>query len=330
MTSHISVAMCTCNGARFIEEQIHSICEQTRPPREVVVRDDASDDDTVVRLKVAWKNYYRRHSVDAPHLKLEVNSRRVGVAANFAAALSACDGDFIALSDQDDRWSPSRLEHLMHRVEGRPGAMLLHGDAHLVDEQGRGLKKTLFEALQVSNRELRGLQGERAFDVLLDRNLVTGATTLIRRELLTLALPMPEFWLHDEWLGVVAAAIQGLTVEQTALLDYRQHTANQIGARQESWRSGLNRIFAPRAGEQAYRAARAAALVTRLQALGSAVAPDKLRQAQSKLEHHEMRAALPASRFARLQPVLREFVLGRYHHFGRGWKGAVKDLLEAA
>ena len=39
--SSVSVALCTHNGARFLEEQIRSICAQTLPPDEVVLSDDA-------------------------------------------------------------------------------------------------------------------------------------------------------------------------------------------------------------------------------------------------------------------------------------------------
>lgn len=42
----ISIAMCTYNGARYVEEQLDSIINQTLPPNEIVVCDDGSTDDT--------------------------------------------------------------------------------------------------------------------------------------------------------------------------------------------------------------------------------------------------------------------------------------------
>lgn len=38
--------MCTYNGARYVEEQLDSIINQTLPPNEIVVCDDGSTDDT--------------------------------------------------------------------------------------------------------------------------------------------------------------------------------------------------------------------------------------------------------------------------------------------
>ena len=43
----ISVALCTHNGARFVAEQVSSILAQSRLPREIVLSDDASTDETV-------------------------------------------------------------------------------------------------------------------------------------------------------------------------------------------------------------------------------------------------------------------------------------------
>ena len=40
----VSVALCTHNGARFLREQVRSICLQTLPPVEIVLSDDASGD----------------------------------------------------------------------------------------------------------------------------------------------------------------------------------------------------------------------------------------------------------------------------------------------
>ena len=43
----ISVAMATCNGAEFLEQQIRSILDQTQVPNEIVIVDDASSDNSV-------------------------------------------------------------------------------------------------------------------------------------------------------------------------------------------------------------------------------------------------------------------------------------------
>ncbi|MEJ1230391.1 MAG: glycosyltransferase [Galbitalea sp.] len=57
MSLSVSVALCTYNSARFIEEQVESILNQTLLPAEVVVSDDGSTDDTLDRIRAVFAGY---------------------------------------------------------------------------------------------------------------------------------------------------------------------------------------------------------------------------------------------------------------------------------
>ena len=46
----VSIALCTCNGERFVEPLLASLARQTGPPEELVIGDDASDDGTLAIL----------------------------------------------------------------------------------------------------------------------------------------------------------------------------------------------------------------------------------------------------------------------------------------
>jgi hypothetical protein len=327
-TSPVSVALCTCNGSRFIAEQFESICRQTLPAAEIVLRDDASDDDTVTRARELWERCRIERPEATPELRIAVHPRRLGVTKNFASALADCRGDLIALSDQDDRWHPDRLERLVARMGAQPATLLLHGNARMIDADGRWLGNTLFDALAMSESELRKISQGQAFEVLLDRNLVTGAATIFRRSFLAAALPIPAHWVHDEWLGAIAAALGGVDVEQVPLLDYRQHGGNQIGAQRENLPEAIRRAFKPRGDWHTHRLVRAQELETRLVALS--ISGPALEAVREKVAHHRARANLPAGRARRPLPILREWTTGRYRRFGRGLRGVIKDLLERA
>lgn len=325
-TPTVSVALCTCNGAAYVAEQVESILRQTLPVTEIVVRDDASQDDT---LSIIEQACLRARTVPGrlPDLRITRNSERLGVARNFEAALRDCRGDLIALCDQDDRWDPDRLSALVPSFERDSGLLLLHGNARLVDRAGSSLQSTLFEALAVSEGELRQIEQQRGWEALLDRNLVTGATAVLRRQLRDISLPIPPHWLHDEWLGMVAALLGGLAVERRPLLAYRQHGANQIGARRASPVDLVRRALSVRGDWHADKAERASELASRARDL-----PDVDREALEAIEqkalHHRLRAQLPAPRVARVVPVWREWKTGRYRRFGRGVQGILRDLLQ--
>jgi hypothetical protein len=325
----ISVALCTHNGERFIREQVRSICLQTRPPSEIVLSDDASSDGSVelVRETVADCNGGR---LAAPiGLRVLQNVAPLRVTKNFEQAVRACAGDLVALSDQDDIWRPERLERMAGEFERRVDLLLLHTDARLVDGERRDLERSLLQSLEARPDEIAQIHSGHAFDVLLRRNLVTGATVVFRRALCDDALPFPAEWLHDEWLATVAAALGAVDVMQEPLIDYRQHGANQVGARRRSLGEKVRLALASRGDMHAKRVTKAERLLERLTHFGDRVPAECIEQARRKLAHERLRAGLPAERFARLLPVLREMRAGGYSNFGYGMQGAMRDLLEA-
>ena len=325
----VSVALCTYNGARFLREQVRSICLQTFPPVEIVLSDDASQDGSVrvVRTTVAECAAERpEHPVS---LRVFENAKPLRVVKNFEQAIRACAGELIALSDQDDVWMPDRLAQMVARFEQDESLLLLHTDARLVDANRNDLKQSLFHALEVTPSELDRIHGGRAFDVFLRRNLVTGATTVFRQSLLADALPLPVEWVHDEWLGIVASTVGRVDLLEQPLIEYRQHESNQIGARRDTFLGKIRKALASRGNTHVERAVKAELLLARLLQLGDRVSPDVLAKVRSKIEHQRFRAALPASRLARCGPVFREAMTGRYDKFGRGVRGVVRDLFES-
>ncbi|MDQ0572414.1 glycosyltransferase involved in cell wall biosynthesis [Variovorax paradoxus] len=321
----ISVALCTRNGARFVAEQVRSICMQDRLPRQIVLSDDGSTDETIGTVRSTLAACGVAESIDLVVLQ---NSPALGVTRNFEQAVRACGHELIALSDQDDVWHAGRLARMAARFEAEPELLLLHTDARLVGSELAPLGTSLFHALEVRPAELAAIANGNAFDVLLRRNLVTGATTMFRKELLASALPFPEGWVHDEWLGAMAAATGRVDVLAEPLIDYRQHASNQIGARRPTLSEKIGKAFVERGDKHRARLRRAEALLNRLTSLGANVPPKYIEAQRNKVAHQRFRAELPSSRLARLVPVMFEAARGRYDRFGRGWHAVAQDLLE--
>jgi glycosyltransferase involved in cell wall biosynthesis len=92
----LSVAMCTYNGAQYIEKQLLSILNQELPINEIVICDDGSNDDTLEKVENIAANY------QDVAWKILQNAPQLGVTKNFEKAITLCTGDIIFLSDQDD------------------------------------------------------------------------------------------------------------------------------------------------------------------------------------------------------------------------------------
>jgi glycosyltransferase involved in cell wall biosynthesis len=242
---------------------------------------------------------------------VETRAKPLGVSGNFASALTKARGEFIALADQDDVWEPDRLEKALAHFHD--GVLLVHSDATLIDASGSPTG-TLMSALRLTSSERRNLLSGRALDALLRRNVVTGATTMIRSSLLEHALPIPEGWVHDEWLALVAAAQGGVVFQEDPLIRYRQHGNNEIGASKTDYDEATRRLREKRSEFFARKLRRndgIAALLEKKPAWLDSVAHSSL---AAKVEFDQWRSTLPSSRVRRLVPVLRRWFTG---HYGR-------------
>ena len=319
-----SVAICTYNGARFIKEQLASILAQTRLPDEIVLLDDASSDDTARAVQGFAAN------IEAAGIgfRLIVNQDNLGYIKNFEKAVHLCREEVIFLCDQDDVWRPDKIEIMLACFEDRPELMLAYSDARIVDPALLSLGFTQSEALDVSREEMQLIKTGRAYEALLVRNLVTGATVAFRRQLLDFANPFPTCWIHDEWLAVVAAAVGQVHFCAEPLIDYRQHGANQIGMRRRDLSEKLRSMFRVRGRFYEIQVERAELLKERLEALGNRIDPSRVARLNDRLEHLRFRARLPSSRIARLAPALNEWRSGRYRQYSNGLRAVVRDLFE--
>ncbi len=192
--------------------QLESIRDQTRTDWRCLVGADGGQEE--VRRLVA-------ESVgDDPRFEVVGWDDNVGFYLNFERLLGAVpeDAGWVALSDQDDRWYPDKLERLLPSLEH--GSLAL-GQARVVAWPDHRV---------LAHRTARRVVP--AGDLLMT-NQVTGALCVLRRDLLDLALPFPRLatvtQLHDHWLGLCAAATGSYAVLDEVVQDYVQHGANLVG-----------------------------------------------------------------------------------------------------
>ncbi|MDP4816741.1 MAG: glycosyltransferase family 2 protein, partial [Pontimonas sp.] len=307
-------------GEKYLRDQLQSILDQTRPPDEIVISDDGSTDST---LEIIEEFASSSGGPQPPVWRVETRAKPLGVSGNFASALAKARWEFIALADQDDVWEPERLEKGLSHFHD--GVLLVHSDATLIDASGRPTG-TLMSALRLTSTERRNLLSGRALDALLRRNVVTGATTMIRSSLLEHALPIPEGWVHDEWLALVAAAQGGVVYHQDPLIRYRQHGNNEIGASKTDYDEATRRLLEKRSEFFARKLRRnrgIAALLEDKPAWLDSVAHSSL---AAKIEFDQWRSTLSSSRVKRLVPVLRRWFTGHYGRYARGYLDVIRDI----
>ncbi|HJR10910.1 MAG TPA: glycosyltransferase family 2 protein [Rhodanobacteraceae bacterium] len=318
-----SVVLCTYNGVRFLEAQWDSLLAQSRRPDEIIVRDDGSGDGTWALLETLSA----RAEARGIRVRRARNPRNLGYVANFGAALQDASRDVLFLCDQDDVWHAKKLATLMAAFEQRPPLLLVCTNARRVGEGGEGLPRSLFEVLKVSRTELRRIHAGQGFRVLLRRNLATGATIALRRTLLADAMPFPPGWVHDEWLAIIAAALDGFDCVEQPLVDYRQHGRNQLGMPERTFAVRWSGLWSPPAESIEALVGRYQVLRGHLLALDRRIPALELAGVDGKLEHLRARSDVRGVPLRRFGTVLRETASGRYRRYGTGWRSALRDLL---
>jgi hypothetical protein len=132
------------------------------------------------------------------------------------------DAHHVAPCDQDDVWHADKVAVLVAALE-RTGALLAYSDLRIVRPDG-----TVVSATYWTDRD----NGWDDLGDLLATNVVTGAASVLRREVLDVALPFPreiDGSHHDHWLAVCALALGDLAYVDRPLVDYVQHGANVVG-----------------------------------------------------------------------------------------------------
>lgn len=320
----ISVALATYNGERFIGEQLASIKNQTLLPTEIVISDDNSKDRTLEVVAEVLDAKWR--STNNVKVKVLTNTKALGPGPNFEQALKACTGDYIVLCDQDDLWHPDKVQTLCSVLASDDLALLVHSDARLVNAEGQPLGMKLSEGIAISQEERELLASGKSLPAFAKRNLATGATMMVKRELVSMAFPLPPRELHDGWLALTAALVDGVRFLPRELTDYRQHGGNQIGGKPLSATDSLVAILKSWGDMTEGLKERNRDVTTLMVRLGSRVSPINQAIVRNRIAHNQWRISLPSSRILRVWPVLWGVVRGRYRRYGRQPHDVLRDL----
>ncbi len=157
----------------MVRDSIASVLAQTFQDFEIIVSDNASEDDTETVVR----------SFGDPRIVYVKNTRDIGATGNINNCFRTARGEFIALCPDDDVMLPDNLARKVDLLRKHPRVGLVHSRFHIIDEHGK--------VTQVNTNKGHG--PEREFDtvepgrVFLRRMLegfceVNPASVVFRRE----------------------------------------------------------------------------------------------------------------------------------------------------
>jgi teichuronic acid biosynthesis glycosyltransferase TuaG len=98
----VSIVVPVYNAARFIDETIKTVLDQTYTNWEILLVDDKSTDESVKIIKP--------YAAKDKRIKLFSNKQNSGAAISRNKGIDTAKGRYIAFLDADDLWLPSKLE----------------------------------------------------------------------------------------------------------------------------------------------------------------------------------------------------------------------------
>lgn len=182
--AEVTVSMPARNARRYVGPALRSVLAQEGITVEVVVVDDASEDDTAAEAE----------RVGDRRVTVLRNERHLGIGACHNRALAASSAPFVTHVDADDFIAPSALRTMVDALRDVPDAAQSYCNHLLVAGDG-----TLSEREFIRQREALSDMRRRMTDVrraLLAHGMVTNTLRTYRRDALARVGPFNE---HLPW-----------------------------------------------------------------------------------------------------------------------------------
>ena len=202
----ISVAMAVCEGEKYLSVQLDSILSQLRDYDELIISYDESHDCTLNIIEE-----YAAHDSRITIVKNDVS----GITSNFNNALSHCSGDYIYISDQDDKWLDNKIAIVQKYFAETNADLIIHNGVH-TDEYLNPAPQSFNEIYRIGNSKLKNIIKPR----------YSGCCMAFTRQMLNNILPIPDIQGYDQWIATVCEFTGHIEYPKEVLLLHRLHANN--------------------------------------------------------------------------------------------------------
>jgi glycosyltransferase involved in cell wall biosynthesis len=160
---HVSIVVPTFKRAALLRETVASILVQTFEDFELIIVDNMSDDGTE-----AWVG-----ALDDARVRYFRNANGGVIAVNRNFGIKRARGQYIALCDDDDLWTPDKLEKQVAALERNSSIGMCYANASTFDADG-----------PVSDWMMKERVFSHHYRRLLTGNFIPNSAVLIRRSVI--------------------------------------------------------------------------------------------------------------------------------------------------
>lgn len=215
----VDVLLTTYNSKEeYLRIQIESILNQTYPNIALYISDDCSPNKDVEKV---LKEYEKKDS----RIRLFIQPQNLGYNRNFEFLLKQSTANYIAFSDHDDNWYPTKIEESINKIK-ESDVDLVYTDANHIDEEGKIIHESY---LRYKNMPfLKGKNNILAFS----RSIAIGCSQMITKSVKEKMLPFTDNVMAHDWVSMyIASTGKGIDYIDKPLFGYRLHNNNVFGGR---------------------------------------------------------------------------------------------------
>lgn len=207
------------NGAKFLEEQLNAIMQQTHTNWQLYIRNDGSKDNSLDIIKDYVQKDTRIHLLDE-------HGSNLGYTKSQAFLMSHVTEPYIIFCDQDDVFLPEKTSRSLQKIKeietNAKLPALVHTEAIVVDCQLNPIKPTFIG----EHGKIKGLNG------IILANCVSGSSMMINDSLKKIvldSLSTIQFDLLDYHIAILSELVGIRAFIPDPMLKYRQHENNAVG-----------------------------------------------------------------------------------------------------
>lgn len=216
------VIMATYNAEDYIEEQLNSIENQTYKNIDIYIHDDGSTDETIKIIKNYKRKYNNIYFIE-DNITFKSSNKNF---FHLMKTISRKQYEYIFFSDQDDIWDENKVSILIKHIKkySKDIPVMVHTDAVVVNCANKIISPSFNKYADIE------MEREDFISIALNNN-AQGSSMVINKKCLDyINVNQNNIDMYDHYMSMITAYYGKQEFINTALIRYRQHESNVIGA----------------------------------------------------------------------------------------------------
>lgn len=207
----VSVVIPCYNHERFIQDCIQSVIEQTYENIELIIIDDGSNDNSVIKIQEMVESCKQRFT------RFEFRSRsNIGLSATLNETLEWCNGEYYSAIASDDQMLKDKTTIQVRFLEENKEFLAAFGGVQLIDENNKVLGSLLRENMSYSFK-----------NIIMHKHDLPAPTQMIRMSAIKGVGGYNTDLLIEDWYILLKLSLEGdIYYMKEILCLYRKHNNN--------------------------------------------------------------------------------------------------------